>query len=100
MLSCAFCRSLGVSRPRTMTKGEAISLPQLFKYNCNTIGNNRSTICAVGFENTTASVKVVARNVCVFIPISVRDDNIAEDLIGGGGGGAGTQGSTHTYNNK
>jgi hypothetical protein len=82
-----------------MTKGEAISLPQLFKYDCNTIRNNCSTICAISFENTTTTVKV-ARDVCVFISISVGNDDIANDLILGGGGGAGAQGSTHTYNNK
>jgi hypothetical protein len=82
-----------------MTKGEAISLPQLFKYNGNTIGNDCSTICAISFENTTTTVEV-ARDVCVFITISMGDDDIADDLILGGGGGAGAQGSTHTYNNK
>jgi hypothetical protein len=73
-----------------MTKGEAISLPQLFKYNGNTIGNNGSTICAINFDCTTTTV-IVACDVCVFIPVSMGNDGIADDLIlgGGGGGGAG-----------
>jgi hypothetical protein len=83
-----------------MTKGEAISLPQLFKYNCNVSRYNPSTIYTPYF-NCTMTVLILC-DVCVFIPISMGNDDITDDLIlrGGGGRGAGTQGSTHTYNNK
>ena len=101
MLSCAFRRSLGAMRPRTMTKGEAISLPRLFKYNCNVSRYNPSTIYTPYF-NCTMTVLILC-DVCVFIPISMGNNNIADDLIIRiirGGGGAGTQAHAYAYDNK